>query len=75
MVRSCLSIILHALGADLESWTSGTKAMAADFLYTLIMFAEENIAMHLQALIVIMQKAFKEPLVEKQVRSPILCPC
>ncbi|CAM6092267.1 unnamed protein product [Calypogeia fissa] len=67
MVRSCLAVMLHALGADLEAWTSGTKAKAAEFLYTLIIFAEENITMHLQALIVIMQKAFKEPLVEKQI--------
>ncbi|CAM6044095.1 unnamed protein product [Sphagnum compactum] len=56
MVKSVTAIILHAIAGDLECWTCGTQELAADFLVTLLMFAEDNITMHLQPLVKLLHK-------------------
>lgn len=61
MVKSVTAILLHAISADMECWTTGTKELAAQFLLTLLLFAESNITMHLQPVLKLMHKAVAEP--------------
>lgn len=61
MVRSVAAILLHAISQDMECWTTGTKELAAQFLLTLLLFAESNITMHLQPVLKLMHKAVAEP--------------
>lgn len=61
MVKSVAAILLHAISADMECWTTGTKELAAHFLLTLLLFVESNITMHLQPVLKLMHKAVGEP--------------
>jgi len=68
MVKSVAAILLHAISADMECWTTGTKELAAHFLLTLLFFVESNITMHLQPLLKIMHKAVAEPSIFDKVK-------
>ncbi|CAK9268553.1 unnamed protein product [Sphagnum jensenii] len=68
MVKSVTAIILHAIAGDLECWTCGTQELAADFLVTLLMFAEDNITMHLQPLVKLLHKALSHPSIESNAK-------
>ncbi|KAJ7567620.1 hypothetical protein O6H91_02G156000 [Diphasiastrum complanatum] len=63
MVRGCLGLLLHAIGADLQAWTCGTKSLAANFLHTILIFAEEHSTMHLQPLVIMLIKGSKDSLI------------
>jgi len=67
MVTSVTAIILHAIAGDLECWTCGTQELAADFLVTLLMFAEDNITMHLQPLVKLLHKALSHVSIESKL--------
>ncbi|CAK9219300.1 unnamed protein product [Sphagnum troendelagicum] len=67
MVKSVTAIILHAIAGDLECWTCGTQELAADFLVTLLLFAEDNITMHLQPLVKLLHKALSHLSIESKL--------
>lgn len=77
MVKSVTAIILHAIAGDLECWTCGTKELAANFLLTLMLFAEDSITMHLQPLIKLLHRALAEATIAAKVNplleSPVSC--
>ncbi|CAK9217373.1 unnamed protein product [Sphagnum troendelagicum] len=68
MVKSVTAIILHAIAGDLECWTCGTQELAADFLVTLLLFAEDNITMHLQPLVKLLHKALSHLSIESNAK-------
>ena len=67
MVRSSFGILFHALSADLQAWQDEPKILAAELLYILIVFVEDDATMHLQAMIITMIKACSNALIEKKL--------
>ena len=67
MVRSSFGILFHALSADLQAWQDEPKILAAELLYILIVFVEDDATMHLQAMIITMIKACPNALIEKKL--------
>ncbi|XP_024523068.1 dynein assembly factor 5, axonemal-like [Selaginella moellendorffii] len=67
LVRNCFSVLLYAIDADLHAWTSGTKELSSRFLYTVLIFVEENATMHLEPLCNLFIKACGDLVVQKAI--------
>jgi hypothetical protein len=67
MVRRSFGILFHALSADLQAWQEQPKVLAAELLYILIVFIEDDATMHLQAMLTAMIKTGSNVLIEKKV--------
>ncbi|KAH7291984.1 hypothetical protein KP509_29G045100 [Ceratopteris richardii] len=69
MVKRSFSIILQALGADIQAWQLEPKILAAKLLYVVLIFVEENATMHLQSIIIILMKACLDSIVENKIEE------
>jgi hypothetical protein len=65
--EECDSHHIACIAGDLECWTCGTQELAADFLVTLLIFAEDNITMHLQPLVKLLHKALSHLSIESKL--------
>ena len=67
IVRRSFGILFHALSADLQAWQEEPKVLAAELLYILIVFIEDDATMHLQAMLITMIKTCSNALIEKKL--------
>ncbi|MCO5611522.1 hypothetical protein L7F22_065775 [Adiantum nelumboides] len=69
MVKRSFSIMLQALGADIQAWQQEPRTLAAKLLYVLLVFVEENATMHLPSLILIMMKTCLDPSINRKIEE------